>query len=89
MVYNGKPYKNVWFGGPTPIFWNTHLDIFCIFGWNTNTTKVLPEGHLEGIKDFWDEDDFDDPLGGLCLPPKIGEMIQFDGWFLGGNVLFF
>ena len=24
MVYNGKPYKNVWFGG-TPIFGNTHI----------------------------------------------------------------
>ncbi len=27
MVYIGKPYKNGWFGGPTPIFGNTHMDI--------------------------------------------------------------
>ncbi len=25
MVYNGKPYQNGWFGGPTPIFGNTHI----------------------------------------------------------------
>ena len=27
MVYNGKPYQNGWFGGPTPIFGNTHIDV--------------------------------------------------------------
>ena len=26
MVYNGKPYKNGWFGG-TPIFGNIHINI--------------------------------------------------------------
>ena len=25
MVYNGTPYQNGWFGGPTPIFGNTHM----------------------------------------------------------------
>ena len=35
MIYNyGKPYQDGWFGGPTPIFGNTHvqsLNVFNIF----------------------------------------------------------
>ena len=27
MVYNGKSYENSWFGGPTPIFGNTHFKV--------------------------------------------------------------
>ena len=35
MIYNGKPYKNGWFGG-TPIFGNIHMISFCTASFSKN-----------------------------------------------------
>ena len=52
MVYNGKPYWNGWFGGPTPIFGNTHINGFQqrstgktpFWRENQNHQNVIPVG---------------------------------------------
>ena len=54
MVYNGKPYKNGWFGGTT-IFGNIHM---CICILKSFKGKLLY--HLYSL-DFWK--DRDQPLG--------------------------